>query len=81
MGKTHSTLADIQRGEMMVDKPDRFYLNPEKVRQVELIHQPPSREDVRVTVEYMTGEVRVLTVHKSVLAAVLEDLYGAQRQT
>jgi hypothetical protein len=66
---------------MMVDRSDRFYLDPDNVRNVELIHQPPSREDVRVTVEYATGEVRVLTVHKSVLAAVLEDLYAADRQT
>ena len=65
----------------MSDKSDRFYQDPDKVRNVELIHEPPSREDVRVTVEYMTGEVRVLTVHKSLLAAVLEDLYAAERQT
>ena len=65
----------------MLDKPDRFYLDPDKVRKVELVHQPPSREDVRVTVEYVTGEVRVLTVHKSLLASVLEDLYAAEGQT
>jgi hypothetical protein len=81
MGMPRSTLADIQRGEMMVDKVDRFYLDPDKVRTVELVHQPPSREDVRVTVEYVTGEVRVLTVHKSLLAAVLEHLYAAEGQT
>jgi hypothetical protein len=34
----------------------------------------PGRERVRVTVEYVSGEVRVLTVHKSVLATVLEEL-------
>ena len=66
---------------MMVDKSGRFYLDPDNVRKVELVHQPPSREDVRVTVEYVTGEVRVLTVHKSLLATVLEDLYAAERQT
>ncbi len=65
----------------MVDKLDRFYLDPDKVRQVELSHQPPSREDVRVTVEYVSGEVRVLTVHKSVLATVLEDVYSAESET
>jgi hypothetical protein len=64
---------------MMVNKLDRFYLDPDKVRKVELVHEPPSREDVRVTVEYMTGELRVLTVHKSLLATVLEDLYAAER--
>jgi len=36
---------------------------------------------VRVTVEYVTGEVRVLTVHKSVLATVLEDVYSAESET
>jgi hypothetical protein len=66
---------------MMVDKADRFYLDPDNVRKVELSHEPPSREVVRVTVEYVTGEVRVLTVHKSVLATVLENLYAAERQT
>ncbi len=63
----------------MIDESDRFYLDPDKARKVELVHQPPSREDVRVTVEYVTGEVRVLTVHKSLLASVLEDLYAAER--
>jgi hypothetical protein len=66
---------------MMVDKADRFYLDPDNVRKVELYHEPPGREVVRVTVEYVTGEVRVLTVHKSVLATVLENLYAAERQT
>jgi len=65
----------------MVDISDRFYLDPDKVRKVELLHEPPSRERVRVTVEYRTGELRVLTVHKSLLATVLENLYAAERQT
>jgi hypothetical protein len=65
----------------MVDKSDRFHLDPEKVRKVELCHQPPGgRERVRVTVEYVSGEVRVLTVHKSLLTSVLEDLYAGDRQ-
>ena len=52
----------------MVDKSDGFHLDPEKVRKVELCHQPPGgRERVRATVEYVSGEVRVLTVHKSLL--------------
>ena len=59
----------------MVDNSDRFYLDPDKVRKVELCHQPPGgRERVRATVEYVSGEVRVLTVHKSLLTSVLEDL-------
>ncbi len=65
----------------MVDKSDRFYLDPDKVRKVELCHEPASRESVRVTVEYRTGEVRVLTVHKSVLEDVLEDVYSAESET
>jgi hypothetical protein len=64
----------------MVAPSDRSYLDPDKVRKVELCHEPPSRERVRVTVEYLSGEVRVLTVHKSLLAKVLEDLYAAERQ-
>jgi hypothetical protein len=64
----------------MVEMFDRFYLDPNKVRKVELCHEPPSHERVRVTVEYTTGEMRVLTVHQSLLARVLEDLYGAERQ-
>jgi hypothetical protein len=63
----------------MIDEPDRFYIDPDNVRKVELVHQPPSREDVRVTVEYLTGEVRVLAAHKSVLATMLEELYAAER--
>ena len=62
----------------MVDKFGRFYLDPDKVRKVELCHEPPGRERVRVTVGYVSGEVRVLTVHKSVLATVLENLYAAE---
>ena len=65
----------------MVDKSDGFHLDPDKVRKVELCHQPPgSRERVRATVEYVSGEVRVLTVHKSFLTSVLEDLYAGERQ-
>ena len=65
----------------MVDKPDRSHLDPDKVRKVELCHQPPGRVRVRVTIEYATSEVRVFTVHKSVLATVLEELYSAESKT
>ncbi len=58
--------------------PDRFYLDPDNVREVRMIHQPPGREHVNVRVEYVTGEVRTLTVHKSRLATVLEELYGVE---
>ncbi len=65
----------------MSDKSHRFHLDPDKVRKMELCHQPPGRERVRVTVEYVTSEVRVLTVHKSLLAAVLEEVYSAKSET
>ncbi len=65
----------------MVDNSDRFHVDPDKVRKVELCHQPPGRERVRVTVEYVSGEVRVLTVHKSVLATLLEELYSAESES
>ncbi len=65
----------------MSNKSHRFHLDPDEVRKVELCHQPPGRERVRVTVEYVSREVRVLTVHKSVLATVLEELYAAGSET
>jgi hypothetical protein len=68
-------------GQFFSDKGERFYLDPDKVRKVEISHEPPTRERVRVTVEYVTGEVKVLTVHKSVLATVLEELYAAGSET
>jgi hypothetical protein len=64
--------------ERVSDKSHRFHLDPDKVRKVELFHQPPGRESVRVTIEYVTSEVRGLTVHKSLLATVLEELYSAE---
>ena len=69
------------RRQSLSDKGDRFYLDPDKVRKVEISHEPPTRERVRVTVEYVTGEVKVLTVHKSLLATVLEELYAAESET
>ena len=69
------------RRQSLSDKGDRFYLDPDKVRKVELLHQPPGRVRVRVTVEYVSGEVRVLTVHKSVLAGVLEELYSGESES
>ena len=64
----------------MSDKSHRFHLDPDKVRKVELCHQPPGRDSVRVAVEYVSGEVRVLTVHMSLLATLLEDLYATESQ-
>jgi hypothetical protein len=56
------------------DRSDTFHRDPDKVRTVEFFHQPPGREYVRVTVVYVSGEVRVHVVHKSLLAALLEEL-------
>jgi hypothetical protein len=67
--------------QSLSDKADRFYLDPDKVRKVELSHEPPTRERVRVTVEYVSGEVKVRTVHKSLLATVLEEVYSAESET
>jgi hypothetical protein len=66
---------------ILSDKGDRSNLDPDKVRTVELSHQPPGRERVRVTVVSRTGHIRVFTAHKSLLATVLGDLYAAERQT
>ncbi len=68
-------------GPFLSDKGERFYLDPVKVRKVEISPEPLGRERVRVTVEYVTGEVKVLTVHKSLLATVLEELYAAESET
>jgi hypothetical protein len=69
------------RGESLSDKGIRSYLDPNKVRKMALCHEPPGRERVRVTVEYVTAEVRVLTVPKSLLATVLDELYAAESKT
>ena len=58
----------------MVDNSDEFQVDPDKVRKVEVCHQPPGRGRVRVTVEYVSDEVRVHMVSKSLLAALLEEL-------
>jgi hypothetical protein len=68
-------------GEFLSDKGDRVHLDPDKVRKVELRHEPPGHERVRVTVEYATSEIRTFTVHKSLLATVLEELYAAESET
>ena len=58
--------------------PDRFYLNPDNVREVRIIHQPPGREHVNVTVVYVTSEVKTLTVRKASLATILQELYAVE---
>jgi hypothetical protein len=66
---------------ILSDQGDRSNLDPDKVRTVELSHQPPGRERVRVTVESRTGHMRVFTAHKSLLATVLEEVYSAESET
>ncbi len=68
-------------GEFVSDKGDRSNLDPDKVRKVELYHQPTGRERVRVTVVSAAGHMRVFTAHKSLLATVLEELYAAESET
>ena len=48
--------------------------DPDKVRRVEFFHEPPGRQHVRVTVEYVTGELKVYVVDRAVLAEVLKRL-------
>jgi hypothetical protein len=53
---------------------DTFHRDPDKVRNVQFVHQPPGGEYERVTVEYVNGEVRVHVIYKSFLADLLEEL-------
>jgi hypothetical protein len=66
---------------ILSDQGDRSNLDPDKVHTVELSHQPPGRERVRVTVVSRTGHIRVFTARKSLLATVLEDVYSAESET
>ncbi len=67
-------------GPFLSDKGDRSNPDPDKVRTVELCHQPPGRERVRVTVVSTTGHIRVFTAYKSLLATVLEEVYAAESE-
>ena len=53
---------------------DKFHCDPDKVREVQLVQQPPGGETVRATVEYVNGEVRVHVIRKSLFADLLEEL-------
>ena len=64
----------------MSDESDAFRRDPDKVRKVGFFHQPPGREHVRVTVEYVSGELRVRVVHKSLLAALLKELNPSENR-
>jgi hypothetical protein len=57
-----------------------FHRDPDKVRKVQFVHQPPGGESVRGTVEYVNGEVRVHVMRKSVLAELLEELNPVESQ-
>ena len=58
-------------------RPARSVLpGPDNVRKVEFFHQPPGREHVRVTVEYVSGEVKVFEAHKGLLTSVLAQLFA-----
>jgi hypothetical protein len=49
-------------------------LDPDMVRKVEFFHEPPGRQHVRITVEYITGELKVYVVDRMVLADLLRRL-------
>jgi hypothetical protein len=53
---------------------EETHYDPEKVRRVEFFHEPPGRQHVRVTVEYVTGELKVYVVDRAVLADLLKRL-------
>ena len=53
---------------------DTFHRDPDKVRNVQFVHQPPGGETVRATLEYVNGEVRVHVIYKSLLADLLGEL-------
>jgi hypothetical protein len=55
-------------------KPEETHYDPDKVRRVEFVHEPPGRQHVRVTVEYVTGELKVYVVDRAVLADLLKRL-------
>ncbi len=59
---------------------NEFHRDPEKVRKVDFVRQPPGGEYERVTVEYVSGEVRVHVVYKSLLAHLLEELNPVESQ-
>jgi hypothetical protein len=69
----------MRTAESMV-MSDAFHRDPDKVRKVEFVHQPPGGEYERVTVEYVSGEVRVHVVYKSLLAHLLEELNPVESQ-
>jgi hypothetical protein len=54
-----------RKREDVPDESDRFYLDADNVRKVGFFHQPPGREHVRVTVEYVSGEVKVFEVTRA----------------
>ena len=64
----------------MSDGSDPLHRDPDKVRKVESFLPPPGREHVRVTVEYVSGEVRVHEVYKPLLAASLKELNPTERR-
>jgi len=64
----------------MTNESDRFYGDPDNVRKVELLHEPPGREHVRVTVEYVRGPMKVFAVDRSLLTLLLKELHAMQSE-
>ena len=64
----------------MTNESDRFYGDPDNVRKVELLHEPPGHEHVRVTVEYVRGPMKVFAVDRSLLTLLLKELHAMQSE-
>jgi hypothetical protein len=65
----------------MTNESDRFYADPDNVRKVELLHDPPGREHLLVTVEYVSGAMKVYRADKSLLTLLLEELHAMESET
>lgn len=64
------------------DESPGFRVDPDKVRKVELRHEPrgEDREGVRVTVVSARGHIKVFKAPKALLASVIEKLYDAESE-
>ena len=67
-------------GQFSSGEGEGFHVDPDKVRKVELCHQPPGRERVRVTVVSARGQIKVFTAPRTLLARVVEGLYASESE-
>lgn len=70
-------------GQFSSDEGEGFRADPDKVRKVELRHEPrgEGREGVRVTVVSARGHIKVFTAPEALLASVIEKLYAAETKS